>query len=331
MDVQGGSLNTFGLKDDGTVIATECKYKGDLSNSTRSTRSRVGGNEYDGRKLRSAVEGGKNIVSIGVSGKRVAGVKEDGTVVAEGLYDFEMDIIEKWKDIVEIGIGSSYTVGLRKNGTVVVAGRNNFGQCDVEEWRDIVTICATGWHVLGIKADGTVVSTILPDDHDFNRGQCDVKGWKLFSLSDLINKVKLELDALIAKEGILTAAINEETLKLEKEESKRQTLLELQSKKREQLEELLEKRMQELQSELKALKGLFTGKRRKEIEQAIEAVRLQQREVYSNEDDSVSDVDNVIAACKRSINQYNKKIKELTKTITDTEQLIKELENLNRQ
>ena len=44
--------------------------------------------------------------------------------------------------------------GLREDGTVIAAGSNHSGQCDVETWRDIVFLKTGKNCTLGIDKDG---------------------------------------------------------------------------------------------------------------------------------------------------------------------------------
>ncbi|WP_197027330.1 TIR domain-containing protein [Oribacterium sp. FC2011] len=319
-EVQSNNLNTFGLNQNGTVIATECKFTDTIP---KYTAGKIEDNEINGMRLQVAVEKWKNIVSISVGLNRIAGLKEDGTVViAQGLKDTDMGIVEKWNDIIELSIGKYHIIGLKKNGTVVGAG---LYQCEVEGWRDIVAICAGPDHTLGIKADGTVVSTKPFDEYE-NYGQCDVNGWTLFNMEDLIKKCRIKAESLASEEGRFTTAINELKLKLEKEESKKQTLIELKNKE----QELFEKQVYELQRDLESLKGFFNGIKRKEIKLAIENIRAQHEEAFYNKNNDLLEIENNIKSFKQLITQYNQKIMKSLKNVNDIETLIKELEKLNQ-
>ena len=110
--------------------------------------------------------------TIGVGANHIAGLKDDGTVVAVGSdFDGQTDV-GSWTDIVAISVGQDYTVGLKTDGTVVAVGENVFGQCDIGKWKNIVAISAGAYHTVGLKADGTVVTV-----GDNGYGQCDVGAW----------------------------------------------------------------------------------------------------------------------------------------------------------
>ena len=125
-------------------------------------------------------------------------------------------------------------VGLKADGTVVAAGYHADGRCDVGEWTDIVAVYAGDAHSVGLKTDGTLVA-VGQNAH----GECDVAGWKLFNSMD--------------------------TLEQERAEAKRREE-EVRARQKEERRLAAEKQKAALQTELANLKGLFTGKRRREIE-----------------------------------------------------------------
>ena len=143
-----------------------------------------------------------------------------------------------------IRAGSWYTVGLKSDGTVVAVGSNSLGQCDVEGWTDIVAVSAGARHTVGLKSDGTVVATKYIGDSKYYHGQCDVKGWKLFNSLDTLEEERRDANrrAEQARQQRLAALAAEET---------------------------------RLQNELSSLRGLFTGKRRREIEQRLDDIRTE--------------------------------------------------------
>lgn len=95
----------------------------------------------------------------------VAGLKEDGTVVAVSDYMNEKELKFPWENIValsELQV-STYrrTCGLKKDGTIVIAGRQDkeYQFADApENFKDIKKIAA-GYDLLaGLKNDGTVTA-----------------------------------------------------------------------------------------------------------------------------------------------------------------------------
>ena len=90
---------------------------------------------------------------------------------------------------------------------------------------------------IGLKKDGSLVA--MGDNH---YGQCNVSGWKLF----------YDLDDYIAAFD-------------ERKQYMQQRMLEKKLAKREKINNLI-KEQANLREELSALKGLFSGRRRKEIE-----------------------------------------------------------------
>jgi hypothetical protein len=62
--------------------------------------------------------------------------------------------ITTWDSLTDIALGESHVAGLREDGTVIAAGSNHSGQCDVETWRDIVFLKTGKNCTLGIDKDG---------------------------------------------------------------------------------------------------------------------------------------------------------------------------------
>ena len=242
--VSAGGYHSVGLKSDGTVVA-------------------VGYNEHG----RCDVSGWRDIVAFSAGGRHTVGLKADGTVVAVGYNDDGQCDVSGWRDIVAVSAGIYHTVGLKSDGTVVAVG-SNWGQCDVSDWRGIVAVSAGGDHTVGLKSDGTVVAV-----GGNGRGQCDVSGWRdIVAVSaGRYHTVGLKSDGTVVAVGRNVEGQCDvsdwrlfqsvDTLEEEREEAR---------KRREQEKAChiaqLQQQRADVQSELANLKGLFTGKRRREIE-----------------------------------------------------------------
>ncbi len=275
--ISAGGSHTIGLKEDGTVVSTG--YIGDQGC-------------YWGQ---CNVKDWTSIVAVSAEYFHTVGLKGDGTVVAVGMNDSHQCNVNDWTDIVAVSAGKEHTVGLKSDGTVVAVGDNHDGKCDISGWTNIVAVSAGADHTLGLKADGTVVA--VGDNSD---GQCDVTGWKLFkteeekktdyakacTLQESSEENKLAEAASIFKglkdylDSAERAAECDRTYKELKTEREKREKAEREAREaRERAERVAaeEKARQEritalntektnLQTELANLKGLFTGKRRKEIE-----------------------------------------------------------------
>lgn len=138
-------------------------------------------------------------------------------------------------------------MGLKSDGTVVATGRNIVNQCAISKWLKIIAIAAGADHIVGLRFDGTAVATGYNVD-----GQCEVANWKLFdSIEDI--------------ETILRDRMSDKYCRVK--EARRQKTAVLNAEK------------QSLQTELANLKGLFTGKRRREIEARLAQIETQLREL----------------------------------------------------
>ena len=260
--------DTVGLKADGTVVTTGItEYDRCDMNSWRnivaiavSDKSTVGlkadgtvvavGNNDNGQ---CNVSDWQDIVAIAANNFHTVGLKADGTVISTYAYDY--GDTSDWQDIVAIAVGGIHTVGLKADGTVVTVGDNADGQCNVSDWRDIVAIAASSVHTVGLKADGTVVAA-----GNNAADQCNVSDWQgivAIAASDF-HTVGLKLDGTVVAVGynfLDQCNVSDWKLFYTKEEL------------------LAEKAA--LEKELPTLKGLFSGKRRKEIENRLAGIKTE--------------------------------------------------------
>lgn len=174
-------------------------------------------------------------------GYLTVGLRRDGTVVTTDDHRRT----DNWRDIVAIAYSGDRTVGLRADGTVAAVGDNREGQCNVSDWQDVVAIAWDSYHTVGLRADGTVVAV-----GDNSCGQCNVRDWKLFSSIETLDQELAEA---------------QERRKQEAE------------KRCEAHKAALAQECAALQAELAGLKGLFTGKRRKEIMARLAEIETEQR------------------------------------------------------
>lgn len=281
VDICCGGSHVIGLRSDGTVVAAGDdsfmnEYGGELDdwwnivsvstgdNHTVGVRRDgtvvcAGSNDFMGIHMGQCdVDDWRDIVAVAAGFGHTAGLKSDGTVVATGMGTAGQCNVSGMKDIVAIAVGTAHTVGLRADGTVVSVGGVD-GQSNVVSWSDIVAICAGGTHTVGLKSDGTVVAVGYNDN-----GRCDVSKWqKLFDSVDA-----LEQERAAARESARARREEEARLAEERRIAKERAEAERRAKRKTAL--ITERAA--LQTELANLKGLFSGKRRKEIEQRMAAI-----------------------------------------------------------
>ena len=291
--VSVGESHTVGLKADGTVVATQFeetrlrKHDGqcDVSGWRDIVAISAGYNhtvalKADGRLVAVGyngcgeinVSGWRDIVAVSTGKYHTVGLKADGTVVAtkygdQTHYNGQCDV-SGWRDIVAVSTGEYHTVGLKADGTVVATkytGDPMFyhGQCDVSDWRDIVAVSAGKDHTVGLKADGTVVAV----GNDLY-GKRAVSGWKLFVNVEQAwqqNKARIEQMRKAAAER----AEAERKAAAERAEAERKAAVERAEAERQAKIANLNQKKTDLRAELANLRGLFTGKRRREMEAQI--------------------------------------------------------------
>lgn len=254
-----GCGHTVGLHADGTVVAVGENLRGQCNvGDWRNVISIACGSKHtvglraDGTVvstlLKETVSSWRDVVAIACTEYDIFGLRADGTVVATGLDPHRQRDVGAWRDVIAIACSNSHTVGLRADGTVVAAGYNSHGQCDVGTWRDVVAIACGSDHTVGLCADGTVVAA--GDD------QCDVSGWKLFNSMETLDQELAEAQ----------------------ERRKREA-----EKRCEAHKAALAQECAALQAELSGLKGLFTGKRRRELEARLAAIEAEQESLHSDE------------------------------------------------
>ena len=223
-----------------------------------------------------------NLTKI-IGGKNyIAGLKSDGTVVAEGQWEFtQLYQAKRWTGIVDIAACGEDIIGLKEDGIVVVTGKTSSDQKRYSDWTEIAALASSGsdsisikydgtvmadglgskkskeqlsawtdivavfgdWTFVGVKADGMVVTT---------SDKYDVSGWKLFDRIETVEQERKEAQAAFEQE------CREAQAALERERAQRRAALEAERT--------------ALQNELANLKGLFSGKRRKEIEARLAAI-----------------------------------------------------------
>lgn len=222
-----------------------------------------------------------NIVDIAIGRIDAVGLQKDGQVAAISTKKSNEDIIKTWNDIVRVKTLNDHVIGFTSTGhlktTKHIAENENYtfdydrvfieaqqnvvdivdfsigirnksgflvlhldgtatargAHYDISHWTDLVSIDGNADYAYGIKRDGTVLFA--------GRTRLDkeplpeIKNWKLF---EDINTVERNVSSRIEK--------NIESQKA-----------------------LIRQQIQSLQEELGALKGLFVGKKRKQLQQQI--------------------------------------------------------------
>ena len=256
--VAAGNAHTVGLKSDGTVVACGQNASGqcDVSGWKDIVAVAAGGAYTVGLRSDGTVvacgynkygqcdvSGWTDIVAVAAGRIHTVGLRSDGTVVACGYNKDGQCDVSGWTDIVAVAPSNRYTVGLKSDGTVVACGDNKYGQCDVSEWKDIVAVAAGGLHTVGLKSDGTVVACGACRDALRN-----VSGWKLFDNFDDV------VDRAVAKEEQRKAAA--EKRRLERIAA-------------------LEAEKQRIETELPHIKGLFSGGKRRDMENRLAEIEIE--------------------------------------------------------
>lgn len=150
IDAACGAWCSVGLKKDGTAVAAGTIYGYTGSGENRTP---IGDDQEAFREIATW----KNLVSVHARTQAVYGISSDGSIHAVGIQNSWA--WRDWTDIVSL-TGTASLAGLKSDGTVVAedAVDGSFLQRDVEDWTDIVAIAAGDGHLVGLKSDGTVVA-----------------------------------------------------------------------------------------------------------------------------------------------------------------------------
>ena len=111
-----------------------------------------------------------DLVQMDAATANSAGLKADGTVVANGLDVATLSNI-LWIDCTPNGV-----FALDNSGRVFSRAFTFAHLPDVSDWRNIIAISASGTHIAAITADGRVLSRGESDMR-----QCDTQEWVLFA------------------------------------------------------------------------------------------------------------------------------------------------------
>ena len=152
-------------------------------------------------------------------------------------------------------------MGRCSDGTVVSEkNREDYAWIKVSRWSDIVAVFVGSDLVIGLKADGTAVAewqdSYYSSGRDYTAERMEtVMSWKLFGNIDMIEE--------------------ERKAAAEKAEAERKVAAEKAVAERKAKIEALNKEQAVLQTELSNLHGLFTGKRRREIETRLAEIEAE--------------------------------------------------------
>lgn len=309
--VTGSNSHVVGLKSNGTVVAEGDNRYGacnvsqwaDITAISAETDHTVGLRKdgtvvstiYVGEKYKGQCEVSdwKNIVSVSAGYGVTVGLRADGTVIAAGEYNKD---IEEWSDIVDIVCaGGTEILGLKSNGAIV---STRYGNRPFGSWKNICAIStgtsrgsADNGVILALDTDGKVFSSekhrVLSRPYTYSTlGSKNVVSVFVGNLF----KIGLKSDGTITTEGYENL---NPYLSIDARNSISKTMQELSTwklfnsidsleKEREDAIMRLKKRQEELkaeranlQTELTNLKGLFTGRRRKEIETRLSGIETE--------------------------------------------------------
>ena len=307
--VSAGSKHTVGLRSDGTVVAAGADNGGQcqvsdwkdvvavsaMESHTVGLRSdgtvvAVGKNDYGQRDVSDWTD----IVAVSSGYSHTVGLRRDGTVIStkyigDQKYDYGQCKLSDWRNIVAVSAGYYHTVGLRIDGTVVAVGNNAYGQCNVNDWTDIVSVSTGVYHTVGLRTDGTVVSTKIIGDQKYNYSQYEVSNWRdiVAVFAGTGRTVGLRSDGAVLDSfdqssvkawklfGSIDTIEAERKAALEKAEAEHNAAAERAAATRKAKIAALNREKAELQEELASLRGLFTGKRRKEIEARLAQIEAE--------------------------------------------------------
>ena len=264
------------------IIAIHEKYPSTIGVRADGTVVIVGDNSH---YRQSDASGWHDIVAVSGSNQYLLGLKADGTIVTVGDIPNKLRPVLGWSNIIAISASQQLAVGLKEDGSVVccanddahsswvtvinkdgsVVHRANDYKIPSElDWRDVVAIIVKADEAYGLKSDGTVVSS---------KADSPMNSWKLFDNLDNLEEERRVARAKRAEEKRLA----EERAREEKRLAEEKALQE----KKERIQ-ALHQEMDSLQAELAALRGLFNGRKRKELEARMEDMKWELRKLEAS-------------------------------------------------
>lgn len=193
-------------------------------------------------------------------------------MVSTGYDNNSKRNISDWRDIVAVSVGSYHIVGLKSDGTVIAVGDNKNGQCNVSDWKLFRTDAEK-------EAEYNTACSLEKENTEDKVSQAicifrELKNYK--DSADRANACEgrlVEIQEISQKESAYTAACrwqesetigdlekaiwNFKNLENYKDSVDRARTCSI---------VLLNSQKNTLQTELSNLKGIFSGKRRKQIE-----------------------------------------------------------------
>lgn len=300
-----GGSHLAGLYENGTVSAVGFNKNGECNVNNWTEIQKVVCNEgitvglkrngtvcvAGNSELVNKCNSWSNIVDIIASGTTIVGLKSNGKVVAVAISDGNHEYVnevQNWENIVKIQAKYDYIIGLKSDGSIVYAGRQNdvlrlFLEAqdkvvqvvddigiivlhadgtvttkntdyEVSKWKNIVYVTGDKDYICGVCSDGTVV---VEGKNKYDLDITKLRSWRIFSN---INSYK-----------------KDKTDKIEKHRQAEQ--------------DKAKNRLSEARAELKALKGLFTGKRRRKLEIEIQSLEARVGSSTTSEGTKVDELD----------------------------------------
>ena len=249
-----------GLKADGTVVTTDSKLNAAVADWSEvvfvaNEKNHLVGLKSDGtvvateRMVSEKVKGWSNIISITVEGYNIIGLKSDGTVVTTKT---EYVAAMGWSDIVSIACRINTIVGVKSDGTVLAIGGDKSNH--VRNWTNIEAVACSTFRIAGLKSDGTVITANATREESLD--------WKLFKNCNTIEAERKE-----ARQERKRRQIEAER---QQQELVRQQQLKL---------KCLKEERSNLQAELPTIKGLFSGGKRKKVENRLAEIEKELKEL----------------------------------------------------
>lgn len=116
--------------------------------------------------------GWNHITKVDSAYYHVLGLREDGTVKANGRNQGGQCNVSDWKDVIDVGAGMDFSAGLTADGRVLVAAKEDADVQEAAEWTGIKAISVSAHRIVGLKEDGTVTAAGTPMDEGYG-----VDGW----------------------------------------------------------------------------------------------------------------------------------------------------------
>ncbi len=161
IDVTDFGLKIFGLRSDGTIVATGGER---FIQGWDETLDFKFSDWRNITKIKAISNMNGDLVLLGLS--------KDGTLRSSSWTLFIPETWDGMQNVADLSCSQYIYLIIKKDGSISIGGLDaGLVSDDVKSWKNIIQICAEGSSVVGLKHDGTVVTAGFTENPDLSEWQ----------------------------------------------------------------------------------------------------------------------------------------------------------------